>query len=527
MGVVSKVAVRQFINAKRMDHRGLKKESRSELMKSIQTYATKRKYLFKTKPRKHQLVGMLLILAMKKFLLFFEMGLGKSKTMLDAMALLIKNGKIKRVLIVVENLTNIDEFDEQVKSHTTLKCCELLGSSEQRWKTLYENEDSHFFVINYTGLQAMLSMRPKKSKSKAKPGRKINPRLLKELSSFVDAVLLDESQNVKNQKTVNFKMLRPLMKAVPYRVAATGTPIGKDPLGFWSQFFIVDEGETLGKTLGFFKACFYKEEVNRFSPYPEYVFDKKNEKILNKIIQNRSLEYSDSEVEDLPPRIDIRVPIVLRGETLEYYKLLEKGLIESKGDYIKCKSAFIRMRQVCSGFLSWDDLEGDKVSVEFESNAKLEWLQAYIHNQLISSNSKIVVFHFFQHSARLINRMLGDMGVKYASLNGSVRDKKAQKEKFKNDKTCRVLVSFDKAAGLNLQKANKAVFFDFPLGLIKFKQLLKRLHRIGQTKRTYLYFLLGKGTIEEEQYEAALKGQDFFNIVVKGIHRKRKKRGVN
>ena len=63
--------------------------------------------------------------------------------------------------------------------------------------------------------------------------------------------------------------------------------------------------------------------------------------------------------------------------------------------------------------------------------------------------------------------------------------------------------------GLNLQKANKIVYFTPPLSSGLFEQAKKRIHRIGQEKTCFYYYLTCKGSIEEKIYAALAMRKDY------------------
>ena len=65
------------------------------------------------------------------------------------------------------------------------------------------------------------------------------------------------------------------------------------------------------------------------------------------------------------------------------------------------------------------------------------------------------------------------------------------------------------AMGLNLQKANKIVYFTPPLSSELFEQSKKRIHRIGQDKTCFYYYLTCKNSIEEKIYKTLKMRKDY------------------
>ena len=63
--------------------------------------------------------------------------------------------------------------------------------------------------------------------------------------------------------------------------------------------------------------------------------------------------------------------------------------------------------------------------------------------------------------------------------------------------------------GINLQKANKIVYFSPPLSSELFEQSKKRTHRIGQEKPCFYYYLVCKNSIEEHIYDTLKLRRDY------------------
>ena len=74
------------------------------------------------------------------------------------------------------------------------------------------------------------------------------------------------------------------------------------------------------------------------------------------------------------------------------------------------------------------------------------------------------------------------------------------------------------AYGLNLQKANKIIYYSLPLGVGScdlWEQSKKRIHRIGQDKTCFYYYLLVKDSIETWNLKLLKKGKDLTNELFK------------
>ena len=63
--------------------------------------------------------------------------------------------------------------------------------------------------------------------------------------------------------------------------------------------------------------------------------------------------------------------------------------------------------------------------------------------------------------------------------------------------------------GLNLQKANKIVYFTPPTRSELFEQSKKRIHRIGQKDTCFYYTLICKGSVEERIMQVLKERRDY------------------
>jgi len=373
------------------------------------------------------------------------------------------------------------------------------------------NAKYDILIVNYAGLVLAMCDRVESNRKNRKTQYVVNKKRVRRLSKNIDLIALDEIQNVKNRETLAFRIINVLSKGVNHRFGATGTPIGADPADFWAEFYLIDRGNTLGQTLTLYRALFFKERKNPWSQFPEFVFDDSKRGLLNTTIQNRSLSYEDSEVHDLPTMHIIDVPIGLGEDARRYYKMVMKEAYHKERDFLGIKNIFTKARQVASSFLITE-----YGVLEFDYNGKIEWLVSAVKEFPV--DDKFVVFHSFKYSGRAIASALKKARVKVVCLNGATKDKKKVLSQFKrNPKVKGMVVNTDSgSSGLNLQAANRVVYYETPVSVIKFMQSMKRCRRAGQTKRVYTYFLLAKNTLEAKRVQLLREGKDMVDEVVRG-----------
>ena len=93
-------------------------------------------YKFKTKPYAHQLKALEMSWNKEVFAYFMEMGTGKSKVLLDNVAMLFDKGKINSVLIVAPKGVYKNWSDSEIPEHLV----EHIDRNVVLWKSLITKE---------------------------------------------------------------------------------------------------------------------------------------------------------------------------------------------------------------------------------------------------------------------------------------------------------------------------------------------------------------------------------------------------
>jgi len=114
-------------------------------------------YKFKTKPYAHQLKALEMSWNKEVFAYFMEMGTGKSKVLLDNIAMLYDKGKINGALIVAPKGVYKNWFDSEIQTHfedhiqkKAVLWQALINQKQQtKLNTLFKPEiDLHILIMN-------------------------------------------------------------------------------------------------------------------------------------------------------------------------------------------------------------------------------------------------------------------------------------------------------------------------------------------------------------------------------------------
>lgn len=508
---INPAAVREF-RARKLKNSDLAK-NRSELDLDDMLQALSPVPQFKYEPYWHQKVCFFLGLKYPKYIFFLDMGLGKTKLSLDLFAYRKLSGEAKRCLVLVEGSVHTTSWAEEAKVHApslrVVPFDDKMSAQERRDAVMSECD---VCVVTYQGWCSLVCGGQKKGKMK------IDPAVAREFERQFDFVILDESSCVANHQSLWFKAAKRL-RAAKYLYELTGTGFSGDPHRLWPQFFLVDDGQTLGETLGLFRSAYFKLKHRApWQKWDEWEFDKKYELDLHRALKNRSIRFTEDECLGLPPMIGgIENPVIravaLPLDTWKYYNDLVDEFNKADGNIQVMQHAYTRMRMIASGYLPLKDAEGGEHTIVFASNPKLDMLESLVAE--LPEGEKVIVAHHFIKSGELIAARLK----KYSplQLNGDTKDPGATFIKFRDSKKHRVLIASKTASkGLNLQFCRRLVFFESPDDIETRTQYERRIRRPKQDKTTYCYDLVIKGSVEEVILKKLDKKKQVFDAIMDG-----------
>lgn len=484
--------------------------TRDELLQELQGVQ-----FYGVSPWTHQLACTLLLLSIPRLLLFLDMGAGKTRIVLDA----LRHRKVHRVLVLMPSGTNIPGWLDQIRQHRPeFKAVALEGAGDERREQLLRAVDagSNLFLLNYDGLLSYMT------RLVAKEGRELDHKRAEEFAALFDAVILDEVHLVGNRNSLRFRMCSILSKRASVMYGLTGTPFGRNPERLWSQFYLIDHGETLGPTLGMYRAAFFTATENYWGGM-EYKFDERHTERLRTTLCNRSIRYADHELADLPKCVHKTHRVVLTNEAEEHYKRVigELRAAHKAGALRELENSFLRARQICAGFLTVTNEELDeKLRVSFSSNPKLDELESLLDG--LPDDEKVIVFHEFVLSGDAIAEMLTRKKIKWVRVGGGAKgNRPAQSMRaFLDNSQTRVLLANNHSGattGINPQHVcRRIVFFDSPVDPIVRQQAERRVLRSGQKRHVYIHDLVGAGSVDETVLTFIKQGKDLMKAVIDG-----------
>lgn len=476
-------------------------------------------YRFCIDPWVQQLAGFMVATIRPDFLFYYDMGGGKTGLMYNLFRFRRQRGEASCALTIVPESVHMTTWTEQLNEQAPdLKLCVLTGSKEERFTLI--NRKADMFLINHGGLQVYMAELEKKKKGRGQH-RVLNEDMAVSFAEHFDFLILDELHRVKSHDSLLFKMLSWLSWRCPFRYGTTGTPFGRNPERLWPQFKLIDHGATLGETLGLFRAVFFNGKPNYWGGV-DYTFRPEQTELLHRVIKHRSLSYTSEELTALPARISLRKAVDLTEEGREYYKRIVDKVKEKRGDYRSLDSAYIRMRQCASGFLSLkpedDYLSAERIQFRVKNNPKLEALRALVEDRI--AGRKFIVYHHFRYSGQMIAELLRELKVNYAEVRGGMKNTPQEFQRFMTDKKCQALIANTQVGSeaINPQSiCNIEIYFESPDDPITRNQAERRVRRSGQKEgHVLIYDIVAKGTIEEKLLRYHREGKNLLQAIMVG-----------
>ena len=311
-----------------------------------------------------------------------------------------------------------------------------------------------------------------------------------------DMVVVDESSSFKSAASKRFKALRRMLPRIRSIVLLTGTPSPNGIEDLWSQIYLLDQGERLGRYVTHFRARYFDHNPwqHRYIPHPGS-FEAVQRKIADICVSMRAEDYLQ-----LPELVVHDVPVALDEQAAKRYRQLEREMVlEISGDEISVASAAAltgKLLQLCGGCV-YDNENGGYVRVH---DAKLEALSELLE----SVHEPVLLFYGYRHELPGLRAVALKGGRKVRTLE-SAEDAAAW-----NRGEVDVLLAHPAscAYGLNLQQGGRhVVWYTLTWSLELYQQANARLHRQGQDRPVIVHRLLVKGGVDEDVAKA-LEGKD-------------------
>ena len=398
------------------------------------------------------------------------LGLGKTITTLTAITDLLDSFSVSKVLIIapLRVANSVWHIEAKRWGHTKdLKFSIVTGSEKERISALFKSAD--IYIINRENVQWLVEYYKTKWP--------------------YDLVVIDESSSFKSASSQRFKALKKVRTLTDRMVQLTGTPSPNGLIDIWSQMFLLDGGERLGKTMSAYKMRFFQTGHNGYTLKPVNNADK----IIHRLIDDMVISLNVDDYLQMPERIDTVMRVNIPPTRLAEYKQLEREfLIQINDNEIVAYNAATlagKLLQYCNGAMYTDEL---KNWTEIHT-AKLDALDEILEDN--QDENLLIAYNYKTDLIRLKTRY----------PDAVVLDNDPDIITRWNNGEIKMLLAHPASAGhgLNLQHGGSIiVWFGLNWSLELYQQFNGRLHRQGQTKPVRVVHIVADGCIDDKVMKA-------------------------
>jgi SNF2 family DNA or RNA helicase len=469
-------------------------------------------YEFKTEPYQHQSETLNASAYRTLFALFLEMGLGKSKILLDNAALLFEEQKISGLLIVTPkgNLRNWDihEISKHLPERIERNVLVWQPNHTQRWTTAFKKmvkEDStgtlNVFLVNVEAFATVKAC-----------------KFVEEFLVTHDAMMVvDESTTIKNPRAKRTQHLIKLAPLADYRRILTGFPITRTPLDLYSQCYFLSPNLLGFSSYYAFRARYAITQARRMGrhSFQQIIGFQKLEE-LQESIKDFSMRKRKDECLDLPEKVYTKRHVELTDEQKVAYGSMKKQALMILEDElfstVNVLTQLMRLQQIVAGSLRNE--EGETIVL------KNNRIQAVL-DLLEETSGKAVIFAVFQTDIQELEKAIAEKfgAGSVASYYGKTPQDKRQAtiDKFQDpDSELRYFVSNPQTGGrgITLTEASTMIFYSNSYDLELRVQAEDRIHRIGQERSCTYIDLVSKGTVDERILQNLLNKVKISNEIL-------------
>jgi len=503
-------------------------------------------YDYKTKPLPHQAAEFELTRDLKNRALWWEMGCGKTKPMIDTAAWLFLRGEITGVLVlapkgVAPNWAR-DELDKHLPDAVRRRTRVLLWDSGKAGTKYYQQEveralahDGLLFVcMSYNGIMTEVAPGAEKPMHvrKLRKGRELAKELL---TSRRCMMILDESPRIKDPGTKTAKRVQAASPYAAYRRVLSGTPIDNSPFDAYSQIQFLDPfyWQKHGcKGWPAFKAK-YGDWVTRLiapqlCPHPKELrpgcgcrtfpdlVRYKNLDDLGHVLREVGSRLRKDEVLDLPPKMYELRRFDLAPKQQQLYEQIRREFMATLADGSLVTAPLVitqllRLQQITSGYITNDD--GAMVLAD-DRNPRVDLLA----DTLADIPHKSIVWAKFKEDFAQIGARLLREEIPYVEFYGATSEaaRAEAKLRFQEDPSVRVFLGNPACAGegLTLTAAQTVLYYNTTYRLAHRLQSEDRAHRIGQEHPVLYIDLVADRTVDEKIIGALREKKDLADLIL-------------
>ena len=457
-------------------------------------------YKFKTKPYKHQMTALEKSWNRETYAYFMEMGTGKTKVLIDNMAMLYDKGKINGALIIAPKGVIGTWYNNEIPTHlpshiipeTVLWKAAITKKQQEKLGSLFATgEDLHILIMNVEAFSTTKGMNFAE----------------KFLSSHRTLMAIDESTTIKTPTAKRTKNIIKLAATARYRRIMTGSPVTKNPLDLYTQCdFLSPWLLDFTSYYAFRNRYAEMKTLHMHGRQIQVVNGFKNLGELSDKLKGFSYRVLKEDCLDLPDKIFIKRQIQLSPDQRKLYEQMKKEAIAilkgKQSTTVNTLTQLMRLQQITCGHFTADD----GATQPIVNNRITELMDV-----LEETEGKAIIWAHYQYDiTAIINAVVKKYGeesiVDYYGLTPQ-EERQPNIKRFQDDPKCRFIVGTPSTGGygITLTAANTVIYYSNGYDLEKRLQSEDRAHRIGQKKSVTYVDLMADDTVDEKIVQALRK----------------------
>jgi hypothetical protein len=437
-----------------------------------------------TPPFAHQRMGHKLLDVNDRYALLWEMGTGKTKSIIDDILWRKLSGRLRGpALVFCPSTVRFAGWERQVKLHSGGKLTvEVLDGSTKKRRQRLHDSTADVLILNHES--CLFLGGPSSEPGPEKKYCLLNPRETIGQETW-PYVVFDEVTAYKN---ISAKRTRIALK-MPMAVIRilTGTPVTNSPADAYAPFSILDP-TVFGNWIHF------KDHYLVMGGYGGYeIIGYRNVQELTDRIMSRSSRVLAKDVLDLPPVTHHQYDVLLEGETLRHYEAMRKELkTKFSAGEIKAQQTIVqimRLSQIAGGLL--------QVGNDYDwipDNPKQKAVEEIISE--LPPTAKLVIFCVFRKEIEELRSYFAALDPVVIYGDGTSAEQRGRDiARFQDQSSsCRLVLAqiHSGGFGIDLFAAQTAVFYTLNYSLEDYLQAMKRLDRYGQTGTVNVISLVAK-----------------------------------
>lgn len=429
-----------------------------------------------TELKPYQIKGAKTIRAFKgRALLADEMGLGKT---IQALYWCMKTTKARPILVICPASIKYN-WQREANMHVGMTSEVLEGEKQPKGKKITNHPIT---IINYKILPFWLDYI-----------ERLDPKV----------VIIDEGHYIKHRGSGRSKNCKKLGRKSKHCIILTGTPLTSRPSELWHLLHILYPKLFSSFFSYAMKFCNAKKTFWGWQYKGAKNLGELHELLLETCMIRR---LKVDVLKELPPKS--RHIVIVDIEKPKEYKKAKNDFIGwlGKKSKAKAKKAERAKTLVKISYLK-------QLAAELKMKSVFNW----VDNFLEQSDGKLIIF--MKHKA-IMKKLVDEYGKLSVRVDGSVtgRDRQVAVDLFQRSAKKRLFFGNIDAAGvgITLTAASTVLFIELDWAPGKHMQAEDRAHRIGQNDNVMIYYLIAKGTIEEEFCELLQKKQAVLDAVLDG-----------